>query len=259
VFTEGETIETEDAYRSGRVALFFEQRAWAAADSPTGQRLCINICQVYVQDIESLQAVQCKYAHLQSVAKQADAVFAVSGDYYSWRKEGLALRNGELLRGSVDWRWDVCVLYRDGRMESFERGHYGAGLAQNPDIWHIFSFGPALLDEAGRALAAFHAEGQHKNGAPYTTNPAHYGARTARIALGYYEPGHYVFVNVEYPGKRSAGMRMDELAQFMESLGCAKAYNLDGGQTARMWFGNELKCEKGAPARPLMDAIVICR
>ena len=37
----------------------------------------------------------------------------------------------------------------------------------------------------------------------------------------------------------STGATGAQLAQFMASQGCVTAYNLDGGDTALMWFGGE--------------------
>ncbi|MCL2672485.1 MAG: phosphodiester glycosidase family protein [Clostridiales bacterium] len=260
VFTDGEVIETENSYQTDRIALFYEELVWTKEDSPIGKRMYIHICHIYVQDIESFQAFTYReHTRMKAIATKVDAVFAISGDFYAWRDEGLVVRNGEVIRATVDTYRDICVIYRDGRMESFERGHYSADIAQDPDVWHILSFGPILLDEEGRALKQFHTEGVSASGRPVTSNPGHYATRTARVGIGYYAPGHYVIVNVEFPGKRSAGIYMTEFAELMESLGCEKAYNLDGGRTARMWFGNALRCDGETPERSLLDVLAICR
>jgi len=54
------------------------------------------------------------------------------------------------------------------------------------------------------------------------------------------------------------GMTLLELAQFMESLGCKAAYNLDGGQTAVMWFRDGVISTPYNNGRAMGDAIVIC-
>ena len=93
--------------------------------------------------------------------------------------------------------------------------------------WQVWSFGPELLDDEGKALTSF-------NSVVLPNNP--------RAAIGYVEPGHYYLVEVEgsrggaYSGSR--GMKMYELANLFESLGCRSAYNLDGGRTVGFaWMG----------------------
>src|SRR5690606_10412274 len=54
--------------------------------------------------------------------------------------------------------------------------------------------------------------------------------RHARTAVGLLADGRWVFVVVD--GKQpaySVGMAIEELADFMENLGCVNALNLDGG------------------------------
>ena len=53
-----------------------------------------------------------------------------------------------------------------------------------------------------------------------------------RSVLGYYEPGHYAFLVVDGRTKESKGVTMQELSQLCETLGFARAYNLDGGRSS---------------------------
>ena len=92
------------------------------------------------------------------------------------------------------------------------------------DIWQVFLFGPSLLDEEGKAIGDFTSN----------VRPAN-----PRSVIGYYEPGHYCFVQVDGRGVASAlserhnsrGLTMEQLSLLMQDLGCAAAYNLDGGQS----------------------------
>ena len=76
----------------------------------------------------------------------------------------------------------------------------------------------ALLDENGKAQEDFSASNVEN------ANP--------RSVLGYFEPGHYCFVQVDgrgsrsklEKGKTSRGMELTVLAEFMENLGCKAAY-----------------------------------
>ena len=110
------------------------------------------------------------------------------------------------------------------------------------DPWQAWCFGPALLDENGQAKTKF-------NSALTDVNP--------RTTMGYYAPGHYCFVVVE--GRRdkySKGMTLQQLSRFMESLGCAAAYNLDGGDSSVMAFMGQ-RVSKPRNVRSVPDVIYI--
>lgn len=153
------------------------------------------------------------------IAKESDAVFAVSGDYYGAREEGVVLRNGELYRDVMSN--DVCVLYKDGTLQTYRKGDFSAIDALDDTVWQAWAFGPALVE----------------NGAVCDTSGSKIKVKNPRCAIGYYEPGHYCFIVAD--GRQegySEGMTLDELANVFAALGCKAAYNLDGGATAMMVF-----------------------
>ena len=110
------------------------------------------------------------------------------------------------------------------------------------DVW---SFGPMLLDGEGRSMHEF------------DTTVA---AANPRTAIGYYEPGHYCFVAADGRGcEGSSGCTMEELSKLFEDLGCAAAYNLDGGQSSVMvWNSGSMTVNSPANGgRPVSDIIYI--
>ena len=95
-----------------------------------------------------------------------------------------------------------------------------------------------------------------ENGHARTDIPSELNRLNPRSAIGYVEPGHYFFVQVDGRGGfGSAGMNLDQLAQLFESLGCTAAYNLDGGRTATMIWKDELVSYPYG--RPLYDIIYV--
>ena len=79
-----------------------------------------------------------------------------------------------------------------------------------------------------------------------------------RCAIGYYEPGHYCLVVVD--GRQrgySLGLEMTELSKLMKQLGCAEAYNLDGGMTAMMAYGTELYSQPCGGGRQNCDIVYV--
>ena len=91
---------------------------------------------------------------------------------------------------------------------------------------NIFNFGPVLV--AGGEVIAI---------------PDNYefnlGRVEPRCAIGQAGPLEYVLVVADGRSDTSTGATGAQLAQFMASQGCVTAYNLDGGDTALMWFNGE--------------------
>ena len=65
-------------------------------------------------------------------------------------------------------------------------------------------------------------------------------ASNPRTAIGILEPLHYVFVVSDGRTEESEGLTLYELAEFMQSIGAATAYNLDGGGSSTIYFNGEV-------------------
>ena len=212
-------------------------------------KLIYHIADVHVKNIESIQTVFAKdsygkgfYEWPHEIDKRSNALLTVNGDYYGLTSSGVIIRNGTVYRSSTN-KADIGVLFRNGELKTYTSSEFNMDDVVSKGAYQAWNFGPALLDANGKALTEF----------PSTTvipkNP--------RSAIGYYEPGHYVFVNVEGRTDTSDGMTMAELSSLFEKLGCKSAYNLDGGQSAMMVFNDKFVnnlCEGG---RTVSDVIVI--
>ena len=222
-FTDGEVIQTENSYQSANVNVSYQRIE--------ENDVIYFVADVYVSDLGYLRSgfANGKYnggfQMIDEIARQENAVVALSGDHYAGRGEGLVVRNGVLYR---ETRFqDVCVLLSDGTMVTLTNAELDMDDLKAAAPWQVWAFGPELLDDEGHALTSF-------NSIVLPNNP--------RAAIGYVEPGHYYLVEVEgtrtgyYSGSR--GMKMYELANLFESLGCKSAYNLDGGQSVGLaWMG----------------------
>lgn len=222
-FTDGEVIQTENSYQSANVNVSYQRIE--------ENDVIYFVADVYVSDLGYLRSgfANGKYnggfQMIDEIARQENAVVALSGDHYAGRGEGLVVRNGVLYR---ETRFqDVCVLLSDGTMVTLTNAELDMDDLKAAAPWQVWAFGPELLDDEGHALTSF-------NSTVLPNNP--------RAAIGYVEPGHYYLVEVEgtrtgyYSGSR--GMKMYELANLFESLGCKSAYNLDGGQSVGFaWMG----------------------
>ena len=204
------------------------------------------VADVYLSDIELLRTIfplyGATFAQPVAIAKDADAVLAINSDVFVNQRSAFAVRDGALYSQNKTTT-DLCVLCYDGRMLTLSPEEYEVEdvLAHQP--WQIWHFGPKLLDAEGCALARFNISELLQTAHP-------------RTAIGYYEPGHYCFVVVDGRQGGSRGATMEALAAIMEQLGCAAAYNLDGGASSVMIFHGKL-VNKAVGDRYLNDLIAL--
>lgn len=229
LFTE-EEVYTDTSYTSPSTVCTWRE----VYDTETFNKpVTYFVVDIYLQDAELLKTALANnrfrgnsLLELEEISQDVDAVAAISGDFAVWRTTGLVIRNGEVLRSKLDDTRDVGVLYRDGTFVCYEAKHVPKEeiLSKNP--WQCWCFGPSLLTAEGEIKTKF-------NSRVTRSNP--------RAAFGYFEPGHYCFVQVDgRGGSYSKGLTMAELSRLMKSLGCTAAINLDGGATARLSWNHEL-------------------
>ena len=215
---------------------------------------------VYIRNIENLFTVTTNkrdYTAEELIAKGeassgGSVIATINGDYLGNTNHCLvAERNGKLIRDSNSISSDICVLYYDGRLETVTPQEYDLDKIKAGNPYQIWNFGPALLDENGKAITKYDTS-SYDNHVISKRNP--------RAAIGYYEPGHYSFIVVDGRSDDSQGVRMVQLASLFEELGCKEAYNMDGGDSAQAYFGYTMirgDEERGDDQRNLYDIICI--
>ena len=213
------------------------------------QPVTFFVADVLVQDVKSLTTAFAKGTYsaggvtsMEKIARNSNCIGAISGDFARWHDNGLIIRNGEVFR-KKRYTSDLCVLYEDGVMETYVPGTLSLEEIMDRSPWQSWHFGPELLDQDGQPKTKF-------NTAVWGRNP--------RSVIGYYEPGHYCLVVVDgRQGTYSGGLNMTELSQLMYTLGCKRAYNLDGGATAHMsWVDTVINSP--SKDRKVHDVICIC-
>ena len=243
-------VLTESSYRSPSIAIDITRQRVEGSD--------VYVADIYLRALGNLRRAygggqwNRKTQPVKTLAADHGAILAITGDSAQNITAGLVIGNGALLRDTPNRKRDLCILYTDGVLAPLPAASidHTALLSQQSRIWQTFLFGPVLLDEQGHAMTSFNT-----NVAP--ANP--------RSAIGYYEPGHYCFVQVDgrrtksalEKGKTNAGMTMAQLSALMESLGCAAAYNLDGGQSSMMWFGGQVISTPYRGGRRVGDIVLI--
>lgn len=218
----------------------------------TKERRCDSDCYIAEIHVRSLESLRHGFPHekwndgvrkIGLMAKDAGALLAITGDYAKTLKAGIVYANGELKRKTPNNKRDLCVIYEDGVMDVLKGGEATVQrLSKEKAVWQTMLFGPNLFDREGKAIKTSNSKIRAKN---------------PRAAVGYVEPGHYFFVVVDGRTRKNRGMTMVELAELMESIGCRQAYNLDGGQSALMWFNGSVLNTPYQGGRQLADMFYI--
>lgn len=230
---EGQLAVYDDwNYKSEDIQISIQQVQSGAGED----MITYYVADVVVSDTSHLLSAFAKNAfgrnileNTSTIAANNNAIFAINGDYYGFRDDGVIIRNGTIYRDEPA-RTGLAI-FRDGTLATYDEEAVSSDELLAQDILHTFSFGPALLED-GKAitdLGNVKIDTNFGNRSISGSNP--------RTAVGMVAPNHYVFVVVD--GRRdnySRGMTLEELAAAFEQLGCVQAYNLDGGGSSTMVF-----------------------
>ena len=248
IFTD-EPVFTETSYQSPELAIFLSE----VTDRETFSSLITYfVADIYVQDVTLLRTAPAGKdftsvlaGSVKQMAQKNNALFAASGDYYAHTTQSLVIRNGVSYRNRLATRFESCVLFRDGTIAFYAPEDLDVEALLAAGAWQGWTFGPSLLSEEGQ---------------PLTDMPKMYvgvNDRNPRCMLGYYEPGHYCLVVVDGRQRSSAGLTLLELSRLAYELGCAKAYNLDGGQSAQLYWRGSVFNHPAGGGRSISDIIYI--
>jgi len=197
-----------------------------------------NKTHIYVADVqlvnpeENLKTALAKHTYGKNIkdkvsvmAKENNAILAINGDYHGVREKGFVVRNYQVYREKANGNAEALVIYADGDFEIIEEKKTKIKDLNNPK--EILSFGPALLID-GKIEVGKNQEVAKAR----ATNP--------RTAIGMIEKGHYLFVVSDGRTKKSRGLSLYQLAEFMKKYNVKVAYNLDGGGSSTMVFNGKL-------------------
>lgn len=249
---EGSTpVVTENSYLSENVSITITAQRSHYTD--------VFVADIYLRSLDSFRRVlgngrwKGGSQNIKELAHDNQGILVMTGDSSTHFSSGLAIVNGEWVRSTKSKDRDLCLLYRNGEMVTLTAREidYDALQADRENLWQCFLFGPSLLTADGQAKSDFTAAVRPEN---------------PRSVIGYYAPGHYCFVQVDGRGtasqleenRQNRGLTLPELSEFMASLGCTCAYNLDGGQSSVLYFGDDVFSTPYKHGRRLDDAVLIC-
>ncbi len=164
-----------------------------------------------------------------TIAENNNAVFAINGDYYGFRSDGVTIRNGTLYRDEP--ARDGMALFGDGTLKTFDEEKTSVDDLLAEGVKDTWSFGPILVKN-GEVAGDFSSVRIDKNFGNHSIQAAN-----PRTGIGMIAPNHFLFVVVDgRSAGYSRGMTLTEFANLFKELGATEAYNLDGGGSSTMYF-----------------------
>lgn len=163
------------------------------------------------------------------IAGAYNAVVAINGDSYLFRSKGYIVRQGQALRKSPSTDLDMLIIDTAGDFHALRqptRQSLNEAL-KKWDVAQCFAFGPVLVMD-GQVQTVY-------NGYGFSAQD-----KSPRTAIGQVGPLSYVLVVVDGRLESSRGVTHKQLAEFMGSLGCIVAFNLDGGGSSTLLFGGQV-------------------
>ena len=156
-------------------------------------------------------------------------MLAINADFCRYHRDGVIIRNGEVLRRQNIRKHHLLIVDKDGNLSAQTDRSGKQGLVANKleqaQTWQTFEFGPVLVED-GKAA----------------TLPSSF---YVNCHDGYYEPRY------------STGASIPQLQQLFLDEGAEFAFNLDGGGSTTLYFrGEVINMPSGGKERSVSDIIM---
>lgn len=165
------------------------------------------------------------------MTRSVNAVLGCSGDYYSYRRRGLTIVEGEAKK-YVKGLPDTCYINSEGDL-ILERDQDLADLAavqayaDENDIQFSLSFGPILVKDGENVCPGYYDLGEVKQ-------------QYSRAAICQMDKLHYLYIAAGTDVGAYSLMTMKTFSNHVAATGCQQAYALDGGQTTTIVLNNKV-------------------
>ena len=167
------------------------------------------------------------------MARSVNAVLAVNGDFYAFRKVGITVQQRQLYRNAGK-DLDTCFVTADGDLLFAHRGELNSEedtrrFLEDNDVVFSLSFGPILVEDGVLVPPS-----------SYSDYPIGEIERIySRSGIGQLGERHYLVATLGEQGSYNTRAKLGTFAGYLADKGCLKAYALDGGQTATLVFNGE--------------------
>ena len=216
------------------------------------------VCDVKITDVSQLRTAFAGddfrsgiYEAVSDIAGRYNPVIAINADFCRYHRDGVIIRNGEVLRKQNIKKHHLLVVDENGDLSAQTDRSGKQGLVANKleqaNTWQTFEFGPVLVEdgEAATLPSSFYVN-------------CHDGYYEPRTAIGQKGPLHYVLIVVD--GRRdgySTGASIPQLQQLFLDEGVEFAFNLDGGGSTTLYFlGEVINMPSGGKERSVSDILM---
>ena len=240
----------ELSYRTDRMSVSIEQKK---KDGMT-----YFVCDIQLTDVSQLRTAFAGddfrsgiYEAVSDIAGRYSPVLAINADFCRYHRNGVIIRNGEVLRRQNITKHHLLIVDEHGNLSAQTDRSGKQGLVANKleqqNTWQTFEFGPVLVQD-GKAAAL--------PGSFYVN--CHDGYYEPRTAIGQLGPLHYIVIVVD--GRRdgySTGASIPQLQQLFLDEGAQFAFNLDGGGSTTLYFlGEVVNMPSGGKERSVSDVLM---
>ena len=167
------------------------------------------------------------------MARDVNAVIALNGDFYAFRKIGVTVYARQLYRNDGK-NLDTCFVSSGGDLIFAHRGELQSDedtrrfMAEH-DVVFSLSFGPILVENG--ELQSLESYGNYPIG---EINNIY-----SRSGIGQLGERHYLIATLGEQGPYNTRAQLYTFAGYLADKGCVSAYALDGGQTATLIFNGK--------------------
>ncbi len=208
---------------------------------------CVNAAIVKIADPSQLRTALAKDSitknhYVWVTAEVKNAVVACGGEFLAHKsnQKTYTVRMSQVLRKKGMTSRDALITDQNGDfhiLRPYSKNAREALEGEGIRIINCFNFGPALVIDG---------ETVYQAGAKLKYPVGYTNANQPRTAIGQIGPLEYLIAVVNGRGKlspaaegetkRSAGLDVIRMGEFMQRYGCRQAYCLDGGGSAAMYF-----------------------
>lgn len=237
-------------YESDNIAVSIEQK--------TKDSMTYFVCDIQLSSADQFRTAFAGddfksgiYEAVSDIAGRYNPVLAINADFCRYHRDGVIIRNGEVLRRQNIRKHHLLIVDKDGNLSAQTDRSGKQGLVANKleqaQTWQTFEFGPVLVED-GKAAAL---------PSSFYVN-CHDGYYEPRTAIGQIGPLHYIVIVVD--GRRegySTGASIPQLQQLFLDEGAEFAFNLDGGGSTTLYFrGEVINMPSGGKERSVSDIIM---
>ena len=258
--TSPETAETTTSfkeYAKGELEYHTDKMS-VSIEQKKKDGLTYYVCDIQLTDVSQLRTAFAGddfksgiYEAVSSIAGRYSPVLAINADFCRYHRNGVIIRNGELLRKQNITKHHLMIVDENGDMSVLTNRTEKQGLVADrlmkSNTWQTFEFGPVLVEngEATTLPNSFYVN-------------THDGYNEPRTAVGQIGPLHYMVIVVD--GRRegySTGCSIPKLQELFMDEHVQFAFNLDGGGSTTLYFlGKVINMPSGGKERSVSDILM---